>query len=78
MKRTIGRIGCLVAATVILAGCDAGTLTRPEARPTPGAATSDITVLMPGDTLAPCPEVSIPELPCSRNPLDSGRSNGGE
>jgi hypothetical protein len=73
MKRTIGRIGCLVAAMVTLAGCDAGTLTRPEARPTSGAATSDVTIVVPGDTLAPCPEVSIPELPCRRNLLDSGR-----
>jgi hypothetical protein len=58
-----GVAACAAAAVAMLAACDATPVTKPITDPGPRATVG----LVGGDTIPPCPEIAIPELPCLRH-----------
>jgi hypothetical protein len=67
LRPTLRGAACSAVAVTILAACDATLVTRPTAARTGSPAGPSATVALIGaDTLRPCPEIAIPELPCVR------------
>ena len=67
LRRTLGGAACAAVAVTILAACDTTLVTRPTAARTANPSGPSATVALIGaDTLPPCPEIAIPELPCVR------------
>ena len=65
MRRTIGRMACLVTVAVTLAACDPAVVTTPAVTLAVGVADASTPPVIVSDTsVRRCPEVSIPENYC--------------